>query len=300
MRTDILPIYIGIIVTAALLVGQRQKLHQAWLWGALPLVLMGLCLPSLLGRLGTGQHNLVELLRQDTIFPGVYLLGLCMWGPLTAGWAAGVWRSGGGWRTVCWIPASCLVAWGMLRYSVTVESIQDIFGAPIYAWPADLEYILRFSAVYVPFVWLPMFFALSRKPWAGIAATILFSAVLFALSPMIVHRYTPSDNVSELFNPGGERRFAALCLLAPWLAVLCDKLRRSSGMLACAFVLVLSSIGASVVLANTIRLGAIHGMNIRTPQLAIVFAIAVSTCLMPAVASRHRMGHCNPGLPARV
>ena len=284
---DYLPICLGIAMAALLLFGRcRPRFHSAWLWGALPLVMAGLCLPWLLSRLHPTQYNLVELLRQDRMFPGAWLALLCLWGPLTASWAAGAWRAGFRLRAACWAPASCLVAWGVLRRSVTVESIHDLLGSPVLSWPADLEYVARFSAIYLPFVWLPVLLALLyRRSKVWLAVALAYGVALIALSPLIINGYTPSDNVPELFRPGGHAWFAALCLLAPGTAVLCERVRRSAGLPAAACALALISPVAYAMLDRAILLGDIHGLDAGPAALGVAFAAAVATCLMPAATS---------------
>ncbi len=284
---DELPICTGIAMVAMLLFGRcRLRFHPAWLWGALPLVMAGLCLPWLLSRLHPTQYNLVELLRQDRMFPGAWLAFLCLWGPLAASWAAGAWQAGFRLRAACWAPASCLVAWGVLRRSVTVESIHDLLGSPVLSWPADLEYVARFSVIYLPFVWLPVLLALLyRRSKGWLAVALAYGVALIALAPLIINGYTPSDNVPELFRPGGHPWFAAVCLLAPGAAVFCERVRRSAGLPAAACALALVSPVAYAMLDRAILLGDIHGLDAGPGALGAAFAAAVATCLIPAATS---------------
>ena len=284
MRIDEIPIYAGLVAVAMLVFDRRLKLHIAWLW-YVPIVAAGVFLPHVIARLGHEYYNLVEMLRQDRALPGVRLAILCLLGPLTASCSAAMWLSGARWRAVCWVPASCLVAWSLLRRAVTVESIQDILGAPVLHWPMDLEYIARFSAVYLPFVWLPIFFAMvSRHSCRWLAASVVFSIALMAISGVIVNGYTPSDNVPEIFRPYGHPWFAATCLLMPWTAVLCNKARRAFGLIAAAAVLILLSALACAMLDHALFLGDIHGLRADPLMFAAAFASAVA-CLLPAVAA---------------
>lgn len=283
MRIDEIPIYAGLVAVALLLLDRRIKLHIAWLWCAVPLVVAGFFLPHALARLGDEHYNLVEMLRQDRVLPGVRLAMLCLLGPLTASCSVAAWLSGARWRAACWAPASCLVAWGVLRRAVTVESVQDILGAPVLHLPADLEYIARLSAVYLSFVWFPVFFTMaSQHSRRWLAAGAAFSVALVAMSGVIVNGYTPSDNVPELFRPHGHPWFAAACLSVPWAAVLCDRAYRAIGLAAAAAVLILSSVLACAMLDQAMLLGDIHGLQVNLPAAAAVFA-AAAACLLPAV-----------------
>lgn len=285
MRIDEIPIYAGLVAIAILVFDRRLKLHITWLW-YVPIVVAGVFLPHAIARLGDEYYNLAEMLRQDRALPGVRLAILCLLGPLTASCTVAMWLSGARWRAAYWVPASCLVAWGLLRRAVTVESIQDILGAPVLHWPADLEYIARFSAVYLPFVWLPIFFAMvSRHSRRWLAASVVFSIALAVMSGVIVNGYTPSDNVPEIFRPYGHPWFAATCLLMPWAAVLCDMAHRAFGALAAIAVLISSSALACVMLDRALFLGDIHGLRMDFLALAAAFAFAVA-CLFPVVGQR--------------
>ncbi len=100
----------------------------------------------------------------------------------------------------------------------------------------------------------------------------------------------------ELFHPGGHAWFAALCLLAPWAAVFCERVRRSVGLLAAACALALVSPTAYFMLDRAILLGGIHGLEAGPTALAAAFTAAVATCLMPAVRAGPQ-GCCKSGPP---
>lgn len=285
MRIDEIPIYAGLATVALLVLDRRLKLHIAWLWCAVPLVIAGFFLPAILAWLGSENYNLVEMLRQDRNHPGARLAVLCLLAPIAASFSVVMWMSGSRLRAVCWAPAGCLVAWGLLRRAVTVESVQDILGAPVLHWPADLEYIVRLSAVYLSFIWFPIFFAMaSRYSRRWLTAAAVYSVVLVAMSGAIVDGYARSDNVSEIFRQYGHPWFAAVCLLVPWVAVLCDKAYHSSGLAAATAVIILSSTLACAMLDRAVLLGDIHGLQAGLLPVAITLAAAIM-CLLPAVAA---------------
>lgn len=285
MRMDEIPIYVGLVALAVMVFDRRLKFHAAWLWCAVPLAVAGLFLPHALARLGGENYNLVEMLRQDRVLPGVRIAALCLLAPITASCSVAMWMSGSRLLAACWAPAGCLVAWGMLRRAVTVESIQDILGAPVLHWPADLEYIARMSAVYISFVWLPIFFALaSRHSRRWLAAAVAYSVALVAMSGAIVSGYTPSDNVPELFRAHGHPWFVSACLLAPWSAVLCGTAYRAAGWLAASGAMVLSSALAGIMLDQALLLGEIHGLQAGPASAAAAFA-AAAMCLLPVATT---------------
>ncbi len=282
---DEIPIYLGLMLLAVLVFDRELKLHAAWLWCAVPLAVIGLSLPHLLARLGSENYNLVEMLRHDRALPGVRLAALCILAPLTVSCAVSAWMSGSKLRAACWAPAACLVTWGVLRRAVTVESVQDILGAPVLNFPMDSEYIARMSAVYLSFVWLPIFLSMaSMRSRRWLAATAAYSVALVAASGAIVNGYTPSDNVPELFRTHGHPWFAASCLLAPWAAVLCVRAYGAFGLPAAASTAVLSSVLAGVMLDRAILLGDIHGLHVGPSIAATAFA-AVVMCLLPAATA---------------
>ncbi len=58
---------------------------------------------------------------------------------------------------------SPLAGWYCLKCSVTVESIHDILGSMKLGWPHDLEYIARFSVVYVS-LWILILLGILPNP----------------------------------------------------------------------------------------------------------------------------------------
>lgn len=294
IRADEVPIWVGLLLAAILMWGDRRnvKLHTGWLLSAAVLGLTALALPEVLGQLDGSQYNLKELFRADRSLPHFRLMLLCLWGPLTASWAAELWKNGPRWQALCWAPASCLVGWGILRRSVTVESIQDLLGAPVLSLPVDLEYIARFGALYLPFVWLPLFLViLSTSSRRRFAAGAVFSAGLVLAAPTIIQHYSPSDNVRELFHSHGASWFAGLCLFTIWTAVLCGKSRRV-GWWTPAALAVLAAVPAWAMLDRSVRLDHIPGLLLSFPLFAGAFAVTI-LCLMPALASNRPNLHAS-------
>ena len=96
--------------------------------------------------------NVRELFRTDNkhfLPPHTWFTLLCLSVPLSARTVLRLvqrkhWKSG-----ILLALLSPLAGWYCLRFSVTVESIHDILGSIKLGWPYDLEYIARFSVVYI-------------------------------------------------------------------------------------------------------------------------------------------------------
>jgi len=290
MRMDEIPIYAGLAILVVLVFDRRLSICTAWLWIAVPLAFSGLFLPHILARLGSENYNLAEMFRQDRSLPGVRLAMLCLLTPFAVSCSASVWISGSRLRALCWVPASCLVTWGILRRAVTVESVQDILGAPVLNWPADLEYIIRLSVVYLSFVWIPIFLTIAFRRSRRLVVAVVYSVGLVVASAVIVNGYTPSDNVPEIFREHGHPWFAATCLLAPWAAILCRKAYSRFGTAAAIATIGLSSALASVMLDKAVLLSDIHGLQVGFATAASAFAVAV-VCIIPARTDHPTIQH---------
>lgn len=286
MQLDHLPIVLGWMLAIMLFrrsaSAQRPSMH--WLITAGLMLAAALPLPALMARLSTGHgaanYNFAELFRTDKILVGPTFVLLFLLTPLIARWAADS-------RTLKtklgWAAASCLIAWGLLRRSVTVESIHDILGSPVYADPLDLEYILRFAALYLPLLWLPMFctfLAMRRLRTKGVLLAG-FSIGLILATPLIIRYYSPSDNVPELFRPYGGCWFALLILLTVWSALLA----RRAGIRLGPLVMGLACVSAWWLLNTSIRVSNIHGVSLGFPMFAGIF-VAVQLCILPVAPQR--------------
>jgi len=101
------------------------------------------------------------------------------------------------------------IAWGLLRLAVPIESIQDIVGAPILAWPWEWESLGRFAALF-SFLSLAltgaclMTLVLCRLSKVKLfLCWLLNTVVLFPLIHWIVVTRAATDNLTELMAGGG-------------------------------------------------------------------------------------------------
>lgn len=276
---DTLPIYVGVATACWLAYKGRGELYlRRWLPASFAVVLVGVGILPLFAKLGHDQYNLRELLRTDKPLAGVTLMAICLWIPLTAHAATAMWMSGKRMLAAVWIPVGLLVAWGLLRRSVTVESIHDILGSPTFLWPLDLEYITRFAAIYLPFGWLPLVLpslAISSRRTMLVCAAV--SAGLVAASPMIIANYSHADNVRELFRPNGGYWFGAMCLLAAWTAPLCGLVWR---WFTAPVVLGLATVAAWWLFSLSVDVVSIHGLALAPAMFAATFLFYVF-CSVP-------------------
>ncbi|MHC5108346.1 MAG: hypothetical protein ACYTHJ_00540 [Planctomycetota bacterium] len=269
-QLDDLPILVALIVVACLLLTKQRapRVPAASVLAAVIVGLVTLPIPYICERLGAPQYNLAELFRQDTMFPGIRLAFLLMWIPLTARWAADQWRDGARFKAAAWGLSGCVVGWGFLRRSVTVESIHDILGAPILGLPMDAEYILRFGCLYFSLLWLPVFFAVhalaSRK---GLFTWGTFALILTLAMPAIIQHYSPSDNVRELLRHQGGHFLAVFCLYVTMVAVLCGRVALRNALAIAALAIV----PAWMLLSRSMDLSAVHGMRIGLPAFVLMF-----------------------------
>jgi len=186
----------------------------------LVMMCIGGILPFIFSLLGPKYYNFVELFRTDRILPGVRFMVIWWLGPISAYWAVSFWLDNKWVKAVSCLVGSGLVIWGLLRRSVTVESIDDILGTPVLLWPIDLEYIMRFFVLYSFFMWIPIFCA-AMMYWIKRIAfmPICYYCGFVILSPIIINSYSPSDNVRELFTINQCYLFSILCLAIPWIFI---------------------------------------------------------------------------------
>ena len=284
VRFDNLPILGGLVVVAVLLLSKPRspRIPAEWVVTAVVLGLLALPAPYICARFSAAQYNLAEMFRQDKWFPAARLALLTLWAPLTARWAADLWRENARFRAMAWAGSSCLVGWGVLRRSVTVESIQDILGAPVLGLPMDAEYILRFGCLYFALLWLPIFFAIgAMSSRRGLVAWAVFALSLTVAMPAIIRNYSPSDNVRELFLNGGGYWLAILCLYATWVAALCGRV----GLLKAIGIAGLAVVPAWMLLSQSIDISAIHGLRVSLLSFGLAFVVMLA-CMTPAMSVR--------------
>jgi len=282
VRIDNLPVLSGLIVVAVLLLSKRRspRIPAGWVVTAVVLGVLALPLPYICMQFSAAQYNLAEMFRQDKLFPAARLALLSLWVPLTARWAANMWRENARARAIAWGGSSCLVGWGFLRRSVTVESINDVLGSPVLGLPMDAEYILRFGCLYFALFWLPIFFAvLAMSCKRGLITWAIFAVSLTFTMPAIIQNYSPSDNVRELFLTGGGHWFAILCLYWTWVAALCSRV----GLLRAIGVAGLAVVPAWMLLSQSINISAIHGLRVNLFWFGLVFAFLLA-CVAPAMS----------------
>ncbi len=273
---DYIPIIAGWLLAAWLCQRTKPRLTRAWVAVAAIMALLAIPVPNLLSNLSLANYNFAELFRTDTPLAASSFVLIFLLAPLTARWAA----DGDAKTGVGWAMASCLIAWGLLRRSVTVESIDDVLGSPIWGgglW--DAEYILRFAALYLSFLWLPVFFSLRaiRNPRTGGLVLLGFSAILVLATPTIIRHYSPSDNVRTLFKPGGGHWFAVMVLLIVWCAILSRRVGRWTP----AVLLAASALGWSLINLS-VNVPSIHGVHLGYPLFAAILSLGL-LCILPAL-----------------
>lgn len=293
VRLDNLPIISGLVVVAVLLLSKRRspRIPVEWVVTAVVLGLLALPLPYVCARFSAAQYNLAEMFRQDKWFPAARLALLALWAPLTARWAANLWREHARAGAMAWAGSSCLVGWGVLRRSVTVESIKDILGAPVLGLPMDAEYILRFGCLYFALFWLPIFFVvLAMSSKKGLVTWAVFALSLTLAMPAIIQNYSPSDNVRELFLTAGGYWFAVLCLYVSWVAACCSRV----GLLRAIGIAGLAVVPGWILLSQSIDISAIHGLRVSLLWFGLVF-VSLLACVAPAMSVQRPLDQ--PAIP---
>ncbi len=127
----------------------RRSLCLIGIWAAVA-ILMALAMPLIVQRYAA-TDNVRELFRDDARFhvpPHAWFFILCLFVPATAATCVRQLSRRRLGPALFVAIAAPVAGWYCLRFSVTVESIHDILGTPVLGWPFDLEYVLRFSAVF--------------------------------------------------------------------------------------------------------------------------------------------------------
>jgi len=118
-----------------------------------------------------------------------------------------------------------LLAWSLLRVSVPMESLHDIVGSPVLAWPWEWEMLGRFSALHMSLTLQVLGAALCVRAilksatladflyWASICAILAWPLHL------VVVEWAATDNLTELM--AGDARFLASCALASAFFLTC-------------------------------------------------------------------------------
>ena len=117
-----------------------------------------------------------------------------------------------------WLVIYALVAWLVIRAALPLESIHDIVGAPVLAWPPELElagrYVALHSALALQMIGATLFVQLvfGSGRLASLLVWLMFCALLAWPLHWIVVVAAATDNLTELMRGGGS--FAASTLLA--------------------------------------------------------------------------------------
>ena len=111
-----------------------------------------------------------------------------------------------------------LLAWGLLRVSVPMESLEDIVGTPVLGWPWEWEMLGRFCALHLslmmPVLGASLCVAAILKP-VMLGDFLYWIVVCLALSwplHLLVVQSAATDNLTELI--AGNAGFLSSCALA--------------------------------------------------------------------------------------
>ena len=169
-------------------------------------------------------YNLRELMGGGFAWLGVAsLLAAALWAFGVPMWLSG-WLLAGGWRRTLLFPLlvvlHALLTYLLLRMVVPLESLHDIVGAPVLAWPPELERMLRFVALFgavslllggAALAWRVM----NRYHGARLFLRwLLIAILLLPLCHWVVVSEAATDNLTELMRAGGGA--LASLLLAGW------------------------------------------------------------------------------------
>lgn len=141
----------------------------------------------------------------------VLFAALLLFGGFAPAWVAGLFLKNPRWSlgTPVWAAMVALVAWVLLRLSVTTESIDDILGSPVLRWGWDWEYICRFLAQYggSAIILIAASAAVGTASRSGTYAGIqtglglLFTNLpLLLLVHFVVIEWACTDNLTELIR----------------------------------------------------------------------------------------------------
>lgn len=124
-----------------------------------------------------------------------------------------------------YLPATLLHAAAAAVLVITAapsESIHDVVGSPVLAWPGQLESFARLTALFAALsllltggAWLAKF-ALRKRREGGILAWCLCAAILLTLAHWVVVERAATDNLTELMTAGGGVQTSvalSLCIL---------------------------------------------------------------------------------------
>ena len=184
----------------------------------LPLTLGGM---SLLfwgaGRASFVPYNVRELFGHDAAWVSALLLALvCVWLAVWPVWLAR--RRLSGVARVALLPVGLVVYGGgaflLLRVAVPAESLHDIVGSPVLAWPGQWELALRWMALAaVPGVLLYLAAQTVNRQRGG-ALNVGVAVLVLGLGYWGVVVQAATDNLTELIATPRLQAFAALCV---WL-----------------------------------------------------------------------------------
>jgi len=187
-------------------------------------------LAALLGAAGVTPgvpYNVRELFLGPRGWAAALALPLvcALWAgvPALAAW----WIASGSRRRTALLPAlaiACaLLAFGVLRQTVSVESIWDIVGYPVLHGPGDWEIGARFVALFAT-VWTLIAGGAaaalavgSRERWGALAAWLPGAMVVLVPGYLVVVPWAATDNLTELIRGGGSMGGAAA--IAGWFLV---------------------------------------------------------------------------------
>ncbi len=169
-------------------------------------------------------YNLRELMGGGLAWLGVAsLLVAALWAFGAPMWLSG-WLLGGDWRRTLLFPLlvvlHALLTYLLLRMVAPLESLHDIVGAPVLAWPPELERMLRFVALFGAVSLLLGGAALAWRVMNRYHGGRLFlrwllvALLLLPLCHWAVVSEAATDNLTELMRAGGGA--SASLLLAGW------------------------------------------------------------------------------------
>lgn len=157
----------GKMKTKVTILAVERRLRKNWkllTWFA-AVALVCWAVPTIIEHYAA-TDNVRELFRTDRkhVLPShTWFVLLCLSVPLSARFALRLIQKRCLWLAATVALVSPIAGWFCLRFSVTVESIHDILGSMQFGWPYDLEYMLRFSVVYLG-LWLLVLLGLLPNP----------------------------------------------------------------------------------------------------------------------------------------
>ena len=174
-------------------------------------------------------YNVRELFAYNNPLLTIFLFSLALYAVFGASVWLASWLTVEGW-TKHLLPLLVVilgvVTWFLLRGSVTIESLGDIIGAPIFDWPWEWESILRFSSLVTAPVFLlcgtALIVHIYRSDINLKLQPILYWSIHAALLLPIVHwmvvNQAATDNLTELMARGGDS--ISSLALGLWIASL--------------------------------------------------------------------------------